>query len=197
MALVCLRPDWDPAKASRKLDERAAMWQTHERTRRSHDTTCISCHSGAPYLVARPSLRELTGRERGRPRREGAPRGRRGARDPMERGRALVLPHRSEGAGVEGDGGGSERFRSFVSRAGERKRRSDKRALENLWTVQRDDGGFDWLHFDLAPWETDESDLFGSCLAAVAVSIGLLRRGRRTSRSNVSPPIFAEALPRA
>ncbi len=47
-----------------------------------------------------------------------------------------------------------------------------KRALENLWTVQRADGGFDWLHFDLAPWETDESDLFGSCLAAVAVSIG-------------------------
>jgi hypothetical protein len=182
LALVVTAPpsDWDPAKAGQKLDERAAIWKGHERTRRSHDTTCISCHSGAPYLIARPGLRKLLG-ERGLASPEEAllddvaTRVTRwseaepwyshaDAKIRQSRGteailNALVLSYR-ERAEPSALQGLQEKTGSLI-----------RMAFDNLWGEQRGDGGFDWLHFDLAPWETDESDFFGSCLAAVAASM--------------------------
>jgi hypothetical protein len=159
--------DWDPAKAGRKLDERAAIWQAHERSRRSHETHCISCHSGAPYLVARPSLRKLTGEtalasaekelldditlrvtrwEEVEPWYSQTEAKVRESRATEAILNAFVLSYRGEPSPVLA------------------------KAFENLWAAQREDGGFDWLHFDLAPWETDESEIFGACLAMVAAS---------------------------
>jgi hypothetical protein len=162
---------WDPAKASRKLDERASMWQGHERTQRSHETHCISCHSGAPYLIARPSLRKLTG-ERGL-----AP-----AEKELLDDIALRVNRWSEvepwykhtEAKVRESRATEAVLNAFVLSYREPGAASELRtqALANLWAEQRPDGGFDWLHFDLAPWETDESGLFGSCLAVVAASTG-------------------------
>jgi hypothetical protein len=176
LALAAAPPpsDWDPSKAGRKLDERAAIWKGHEKTRRSHETNCISCHSGAPYLIARPGLRKLLGEK------------------------SLALPEKAllddvatrvtKWSEVEPWYSHTEEkiresrateaiLNAFVLTYRERaegfSEASDLRlkALENLWGEQRADGGFDWLHFDLAPWETDESGLFGSCLAVVAASI--------------------------
>ncbi len=165
--------EWDAAKAGQKLDERAAIWESHPKTRRSHETSCISCHTGAPYLLARPALRRSLGeKDLAPPERallddvatrvtkwseaepwyshnEAKTRESRGTEAILN---ALVLSHR-ERAEPSAETGALRRT-----------------ALANLWGEQRADGGFDWLHFDLAPWETDESDFFGSCLAAVAVS---------------------------
>jgi squalene-hopene/tetraprenyl-beta-curcumene cyclase len=170
LALALSPVDWDPVKASRKLDERAAMWRAHERTRRSHDTNCISCHSGAPYLIARPSLRKLTGES-----------GLSSTEKELLEDIALRVTKWSEvepwyahtEAKVRESRATEAILNAFVLSYREPEKGSElrKRALENLWAEQRVDGGFDWLHFDLAPWETDESDLFGSCLAAVAASI--------------------------
>jgi hypothetical protein len=163
--------DWDPAKASRKLDERAAIWKAHERTRRSHDTNCISCHSGAPYLIARPSLRKLTGES------ELA-----AAETALLEDVALRVRRWSEvepwyshtEAKVRESRATEAILNAFVLSYREPGTASELRtqALANLWAEQRPDGGFDWLHFDLAPWETDESGLFGACLAVVAASTG-------------------------
>ncbi len=44
-----------------------------------------------------------------------------------------------------------------------------KKALDKIWTVQRDDGGFDWLICGWPPMESD--DHYGATLAAIAVGI--------------------------
>ena len=166
--------DWDPAKAGRKLDERAAMWKDHETTRRSHETTCISCHSGAPYLIARPGLRKLLGES-------GLASPEKALLDNVARRVRLwseVEPWYSHTEAKIRESRATEAILnafvlSYRERDEGRAEPSDLRrtALENMWGEQREDGGFDWLHFNLAPWETDESDFFGSCLAMVAASI--------------------------
>jgi squalene-hopene/tetraprenyl-beta-curcumene cyclase len=42
-----------------------------------------------------------------------------------------------------------------------------RKALDRMWTVQRDDGGFNWIKCDWPPMESD--DHYGATLAAVAV----------------------------
>jgi squalene-hopene/tetraprenyl-beta-curcumene cyclase len=42
-------------------------------------------------------------------------------------------------------------------------------ALDRIWQVQREDGGFDWLKCDWPPMESD--DEYGATLAALAVSV--------------------------
>ena len=42
-----------------------------------------------------------------------------------------------------------------------------RKALDRMWTVQRDDGGIDWLKCDWPPMESD--DEFGACMLAIAV----------------------------
>jgi hypothetical protein len=163
--------DWDPEKAGRRLDERAAIWESHPKTRRSHGTSCISCHTGTPYLLARPALRRTVG-EKGLA--------------PPERalldGVAERITKWSEAepwyshteAKIRESRGTEAILNALVLSYRERAEPSEetsslrRTALANLWGEQRADGGFDSLHFDLAPWETDESDFFGSCLAAVA-----------------------------
>jgi hypothetical protein len=143
------------------------MWQAHEKTRRSHETHCISCHSGVPYLIARPALRKLTA-ETGLASAEKAL-----LEDIGDRVRqwSEVAPWYSHTEAKVRESRATEAvLNAFVlSYRGEPSPFLTK-AFENLWTAQREDGGFDWLHFDLAPWETDESDVFGSCLAMVAAS---------------------------
>ena len=67
-------------------------------------------------------------------------------------------------------------------------------AFDNLWALQQTSGAaagaWPWLHFNLAPWESDEGPYHGAALAAVAVGTraGWLRRPprhpgqRRTAR---------------
>jgi len=60
--------------------------------------------------------------------------------------------------------------------AHERQLTSDTRqAFENLWKLQftrgEGAGAWAWLHFNLAPWESDGAAYFGAALAAVAVGV--------------------------
>lgn len=41
------------------------------------------------------------------------------------------------------------------------------RAVERMWEIQRDDGGFDWLDFKLEPWEAG-NETWGAAMAALA-----------------------------
>jgi hypothetical protein len=42
--------------------------------------------------------------------------------------------------------------------------------FSHLWQAQRADGGFDWLDFDLEPWENG-TEVFGAAIAARAVAL--------------------------
>ena len=44
-----------------------------------------------------------------------------------------------------------------------------RKALDRIWTLQKDDGAWDWLKADLPPYEYD--DYYGAVFAAVGVSV--------------------------
>ncbi|REK18686.1 MAG: squalene--hopene cyclase [Planctomycetota bacterium] len=46
---------------------------------------------------------------------------------------------------------------------------TSRQALDRMWTVQRDDGGIDWIQCDWPPFESD--DEFGATMMALAVSV--------------------------
>lgn len=49
---------WDPALAAKYLDDRQEAWASFKPAQ-SPDGPCISCHTGMPYLLARPALRRV------------------------------------------------------------------------------------------------------------------------------------------
>lgn len=60
-----------------------------------------------------------------------------------------------------------------------------RRAIAHLWTMQRPDGGFDWLDFGLEPFEAGESGI-GAALAARAVALRGIDREDRSTASHVA-----------
>ena len=168
---------WDRQAAADYLDQRVEWWSGWETAARERGTFCVSCHTTAPYGLARPMLRPAAGAgETTRPERAlldsvttrvahwnevgpfyaderyGAP------KTSQSRGteailNALVLARQDERTGALSD--------------------RTRRAFDNLWALQRtsgaDEGAWPWLHFDLAPWESDEGPYHGAALAAVAV----------------------------
>jgi len=48
---------WDRQAAARYLDSREVWWQSWDRAQKDHKTLCVSCHTQAPYGLARPALR--------------------------------------------------------------------------------------------------------------------------------------------
>src|SRR5690242_12783399 len=52
--------DWDPPAAAQYLDDRIRLWFERASELKTGDgkTTCISCHTVVPYLLARPALRK-------------------------------------------------------------------------------------------------------------------------------------------
>ena len=51
-----LTADWSPQAAARYLDERQKQW-FEWKPAASANGPCVSCHTGMPYLLARPVLR--------------------------------------------------------------------------------------------------------------------------------------------
>src|SRR5262249_7430797 len=49
---------WSPQLAAKYLDERQREWFAWPQAQ-SPNGPCVSCHTGMPYLVARPALRRL------------------------------------------------------------------------------------------------------------------------------------------
>ena len=54
-------PVWNPRAAAGYLDQRADWWTTWQGSQRDHETFCVSCHTAAPYAVARPALQQTLG----------------------------------------------------------------------------------------------------------------------------------------
>src|SRR5579871_3463502 len=58
LALPLLSSDWDARKAAAYLDSRAKEWVEWPHAN-DGGAPCISCHTSAPYLIARPALRAV------------------------------------------------------------------------------------------------------------------------------------------
>jgi squalene-hopene/tetraprenyl-beta-curcumene cyclase len=178
-------PTWNKDLAAKYLDERGQVWlesfPSAERGEGTGKTSCVSCHTLAPYALARPALRQLTGeKEPTKYENELLV----ATRKRVENWKDLDSPEfqllydfnerkKKESWGTEAvlnalilafadSNQGRQESSSFT-----------KMAFTNLWKTQVSGGdqrgSWDWLDFNLGPWEWSEGRYFGATLAALAV----------------------------
>jgi squalene-hopene/tetraprenyl-beta-curcumene cyclase len=168
---------WDQKAAAAYLDQRASWWMEWPRAARDHETFCVSCHTAVPYALARPALRKAIG--------EATPSAneRRLLDNVTKRVRLWkeVAPFYSDadrGVYKTVESRGTESVLNaliLTSHDAQSGKLSDdtRAALENMWAEQQTTGdrkgAWLWLRFANEPWEADDSDYYGTTLAAVAV----------------------------
>ena len=149
---------WSPQRAADYLDGRQKEWFAWPRAA-SADGPCVSCHTGLPYLLARPALRRVLGEKQ-----------------PTQYETGLLNRLRVK-AGAEPPGAlqGVETVFAALFLAGQDgDAPSTRAAFRQLWALQRQDaplhGAALWYSAGLDPWETPAASYYGSALAALALS---------------------------
>jgi squalene-hopene/tetraprenyl-beta-curcumene cyclase len=177
-------PGWKPDEAGKYLDEREKVWFAFPSANRGQgatQTTCVSCHSVLGYALVRPVLRKLVG-----------------AGTPTEQERQLLGQTRKRVANwkklhtaafglfydfsdrKKQESWGTEAVLDAVILAFDDRYQGrsspsavTKQAFSNLWGTQlqagEHQGTWDWLDFNMGPWEAREAGYFGAALAAIAV----------------------------
>ncbi len=136
------------ANAARYLDEKSLSW-TRERR-------CGSCHTNYPYLAARPALKENPSTAQAEIRK-------------FFEERVAHWDDKAKGAAPKWD---AEVVSTAAALAINDAATTGKlhpltrKALDRIWTVQKSDGGFDWLKCGWPPYEYD--DYHGALFAAIA-----------------------------
>jgi hypothetical protein len=186
---------WNKELAAKYLDEREKVWlenfPTAHRGEGTSKTTCVSCHSVAPYALARPILRKLTGEKEATKYEKQLLAH---IRKRVENWKDLDTPQlqlfydfnerkKKESWGTEAV------LNCFILACEDSYQgrtepsASTKTAFANLWKTQVVDGdqagSWDWLDFHLEPWESKQGRYFGAALAAIALGTapGYYREG--------------------
>jgi len=176
------RKSWNPGKAEAYLDERQNAWfafSSADRGEGERRTSCVSCHTVLPYVLARPVLRKLVGAETATTKKLLSQ-----TRMRVENWKELD----SEAFGLLYDSNARKKKESWGTEAvlnavilafddciEGRSSPSDgtKQAFSNLWQTQVQTGDhpgtWDWLDFNMGPWEWREARYVGASLAAIAV----------------------------
>jgi squalene-hopene/tetraprenyl-beta-curcumene cyclase len=174
LASAAAAASWDAGKAASYLDTRETWWQSWDKAQRDHQTTCVSCHSVLPYAIGRPALRaRLHDAQPSAPERT--------MLAYVEKRVGLwneTEPFYKENSGPTkpAESRGTEAvlnafvLASYDARAGHL-REVTRAAFANAWSLQLASGSWDWLNFHYAPWETDESQFWGTSLMAMAISL--------------------------
>ena len=186
---------WDARAAAAYLDQRVDWWSGWETAARERGTFCVSCHTTGPYGLARPMLRSTAPANR-------ATRPERALLDSVTTRVthwaevAPFYPDERYGAPKTSQSRGTEAILNalVLARQDERTGTLGDRTLwafDNLWALQETsgdaEGAWPWLHFNLAPWESDEGPYHGAALAAVAVGLAPDGYGARPDiRDNVA-----------
>ena len=171
-------PRWSEAAAAAYLDARLDWWMSWPGAVRDHETFCVSCHTVAPYALARPTLRAVLAE------RVPSPTERKLLANVTKRVRMWnevepFYPDATRGVPKTAESRGTESIlnalilASYDAPIGNLS--SDARlALDHMWGQQlktgREAGAWSWLQFHNAPWEGD-SQYYGATLAAIAVGI--------------------------
>jgi squalene-hopene/tetraprenyl-beta-curcumene cyclase len=169
--------DWNPRRAAAYLDGRMEWWLKWPNAIRDRDTTCVSCHTVAPYAVARPALRAALG-ESQVPDAERTMRAQAATRVRLWKELQPLYPDQRYGLPKTSESRGTEAVMSalvLATRDREAGTLSEdtRAAFVNLWSLQFTagslKGAWAWLNFHLEPWESDDGPYFGASLAALAV----------------------------
>jgi hypothetical protein len=158
------------ANAARYLDDRMDIWFVKAKKLRTGDiqTSCVSCHTVAPYALARPALRKAAGVKAPAPQEE------RLLRETLLRV-ATYDSHEPLYKSKEDESRGSEAVLNLLVLVGELTPDNQaslaeplRKAFAELWAAQRADGAWDWLDFGNEPYESADSVYYGAALAAIA-----------------------------
>jgi squalene-hopene/tetraprenyl-beta-curcumene cyclase len=170
---------WDARAAAGYLDGRMKWWLEWPNAARDHDTRCVSCHTAAPYALARPALRATLGeRETTANERTMAVHVTTRVRawkdvEPMYSDQRSGLPKTSESRGTEA----IMNALVLATRDRDAGTLSDdtRLAFAHLWKLQFTSGalkgGWAWLNFHYEPWEADDAAYYGATLATLALAI--------------------------
>ena len=171
---------WDARAAAAYLDQRVEWWSGWETAARERGTFCVSCHTTGPYGLARPMLPPAAHASEATPPEERALLDSVTTRVTHWAEVAPFYPDERYGVPKTSQSRGTEAILNALVLARHDERTgtlSDRtrRAFDNLWALQQSsgdaEGAWSWLHFDLAPWESDEGPYHGAALAAVAAGL--------------------------
>ena len=168
---------WNPQAAARYLDSREVWWQGWDHANRDHGTKCVSCHTQAPYALARPLLRRTLS--------ESAVSSSEKAMladvERRVRNWDTMLPFYSDekyGKGKEIESRDAESVLNAIILAsydaGKPKLSEVTRlAFDHAWLLQSqtgpDAGAWVWQNFAYTPWESKESQYHWAALMAMAL----------------------------
>src|SRR3984885_8743420 len=168
--------NWNPRLAEQYMDSRQKEWIAWPMAMHS-GVACVSCHTGVPYLISRPALRQSLGEKSGPTLYESV------LVDSM---RATVIRTDANDlfAGLKGPIVGQVYGAQVVLAAlvlamddaprGKLSPEGEK-AFDRMWSLQLksdpDKGAWPWSDFDLDPWETKDSAFYGAALAALATGL--------------------------
>jgi squalene-hopene/tetraprenyl-beta-curcumene cyclase len=146
-----LASEFSPDNAARFLDAASINW-TEKRK-------CFTCHTNYSYLLGRPMLSGM-GAEAGP------------AHEFVRKALESIVLERWETKGPRWptEVVASGMFLAFNDAHTTGKLHpASKKALDRMWTIQRDDGSWKWLHCDYPPMEID--DHYGVTIAAIGVGV--------------------------
>jgi squalene-hopene/tetraprenyl-beta-curcumene cyclase len=196
LSLLILAPfivsagDWNKQLAADYLDARQKDWLAWPRANKN-GFPCVSCHTGIPYLLARPALRQALG-ESGPTKYEAALldtlRSRLDKKTPAEMFPSAIASYAATAASVESI------FAALLLTAdssGGKLSGDAERAFDRMWSLQLREGdlsgAWGWFAQDLDPWEMPESRYYGAALAAVAAGMAPPEyRSRPEVRENIA-----------
>ena len=162
LALPAFAADWNPRLAADYLDSRQKEWFAWDRAK-APGGPCVSCHTGATYLLARPALRRALGESQPTPYETGLLDALRARADKRESKDVFPSytkePGASQALGVE-----SIHSALFLG---------TEESFARLWAFQIQEGeakgGWHWFSLNYDPWEMPDSRFYGASLAAVAI----------------------------
>jgi squalene-hopene/tetraprenyl-beta-curcumene cyclase len=167
--------DWSPKLAAQYMDGRQEQWLAWPIAMNS-GVPCVSCHTGLPYLMARPMLRHVLG-ETEPTLYEGMLKA--SMRATVSRTDANDLFSGLKGVILQQVYGAQATVSALVLAMDDAQRGhltpETERSLKRMWSLQvhsgKDKGGWPWSDFDLDPWETADSAYYGAALSALATGI--------------------------
>jgi squalene-hopene/tetraprenyl-beta-curcumene cyclase len=167
LAIVAARAEWNPQLAASFLDGRQAAWFQWPQAN-STSGVCLSCHTGLPYLLARPVLRTFGG--------EKTPtRFETGLLDDV---RKRLLTAGGTANSFAAAAAPAEPVLSVLVLAARDARQGSlsvntEEAFERLWAVQikhgPTKGAWSWMNVDHEPFGASDSQYWGASMAALAV----------------------------
>lgn len=169
---------WNEAAAAAYLENRLTWWRQWPKAERDHGTRCVSCHTSLPHVLAMPSLRDQSGKQRQSVDEIGM------FDDVVKRVYLWdevepFYPDQTRGVPKSAESRGVEAVLNALILATRDQERGHpgpdtRQAFANMWGVQMktgdQKGGFTWLNFRLEPFESPTATYWGATLAALAVA---------------------------